>query len=300
MTIKKEYFRNQLPTVLKVNAIYTIHYFRYGKNFRFPIESHPFWELVYIDSGRATITADDERFSLKQGEIRFHAPDVSHTIATEDDFSNSVIVSFDASGRIMDFLENKTFTLDESQKKTLSEIVLLAKETFDGRLDDPNQTKMIKKQDPPFGATQSIKNMLELLLISVIGNNLHDDKAKNANNSAYSVRADKIVDSIVEILKSRLHSSVNLDEIAKELFFSKTYIKSVFKKKMNTSIIKYYNDLKIDEAKKLISLNKYTVTEITDILGFSSVHYFSRLFKQITDMTPTEYARSIKAENVLR
>ena len=58
--------------------------------------------------------------------------------------------------------------------------------------------------------------------------------------------------------------------------------------------------MKIDEAKKLISMKKYSVTEITSMLGFTSVHYFSRLFKQITDMTPTEYARSIKADNVLK
>lgn len=300
MNVKKEeYFRNTLPTVFKISAIYTIHYFRYGKNFCFPMESHPFWEMVFIDGGRALVKNGDREIIMGQSEVIFHAPDVAHTILTEDDFSNSVIVSFEASGRLMSFFENRTFTLDESQKKMLKDIVTTAKETFDGRLDDPNQTKMVKKKYTPFGAGQIIKNTLELLLISIIRANERAENAEISDNSSVSIHADKIVDNIIGILKSRLSGSVTLDEIAEQLFFSKTYIKSVFKKNTGTTIIKYFNGLKIDEAKRLISTKKYTVTEITKLLGFSSVHYFSRLFKQLTDMTPSEYARSIKAENVL-
>ena len=300
MNVKKEeYFRNTLPTLFKISAIYTIHYFRYGKNFCFPMESHPFWEMVFIDGGRALVKNGDREIIMGQSEVIFHAPDVAHTILTEDDFSNSVIVSFEASGRMMSFFENRTFTLDESQKKMLKDIVTTAKETFDGRLDDPNQTKMVKKKYTPFGAGQIIKNTLELLLISIIRANERAENAEISENSSVSIHADKIVDNIIGILKSRLSGSVTLDEIAEQLFFSKTYIKSVFKKNTGTTIIKYFNGLKIDEAKRLISTKKYTVTEITKLLGFSSVHYFSRLFKQLTDMTPSEYARSIKAENVL-
>ena len=57
--------------------------------------------------------------------------------------------------------------------------------------------------------------------------------------------------------------------------------------------------MELAEAKKLLSQNKYTVTEIAFMLNFNSVHYFSRQFKDQTDMSPTEYANSIKADNVL-
>ena len=297
---REEYFRNPLSDVIKIPAIYTVHYFRYGKNFKFPLESHPFWELVFIDSGKATITADDKTVCMNQGEIYFHAPDVVHTISTENDFSNSAIVSFEATGRMMSFLENRVFKLNDYEKRLLSDIITEGKTAFIGRLDDPNQTKMIKSADAGFGASQFIKNTLELLLISVIRSNISGSSVKNADNASSSVHSDRIVESIIELLKSRVFTNVSLEEIASELFFSKTYIKSVFKKHTDTSIIKYFNDLKIDEAKKLISLNKYSVTEITSMLGLSSVQYFSRLFKKTTDMTPTEYAKSIKADNVLK
>ena len=83
------------------------------------------------------------------------------------------------------------------------------------------------------------------------------------------------------------------------MFFSKTYVKSVFKKGTGQTIMQYFSSLKIDEAKKLISYNRYTFTEIAYRLGYSSLHYFSRQFKKSTEMTLSEYARSIKVDDVL-
>ena len=94
-----EFFCNQLHDVLKVNGIFTIHYFKYGKNFNFPEESHNFWELVFIDSGEAIAISNKNKFKLTQSQVIFHKPNVSHTILTEDKFCNSVILSFEASGR---------------------------------------------------------------------------------------------------------------------------------------------------------------------------------------------------------
>lgn len=53
--------------------------------------------------------------------------------------------------------------------------------------------------------------------------------------------------------------------------------------------------MKIDFAKQLIRENDMNFTQISDFLGYSSIHYFSRQFKKLSGMTPTEYATSIKA-----
>ena len=48
-------------------------------------------------------------------------------------------------------------------------------------------------------------------------------------------------------------------------------------------------------AKQLIRENEMNFTQISDFLSYSSIHYFSRQFKKLSGMTPTEYATSIKA-----
>ena len=55
--------------------------------------------------------------------------------------------------------------------------------------------------------------------------------------------------------------------------------------------------MKITVAKQLIRENQMNFTQISDFLGYSSIHYFSRQFKKIAGMTPTEYVTSIKARS---
>ena len=54
--------------------------------------------------------------------------------------------------------------------------------------------------------------------------------------------------------------------------------------------------MKIEEAKKLMREGKYNFTQISDILGYTSIHYFSRQFKNVTDMTPSQYVLSVKSK----
>ena len=55
--------------------------------------------------------------------------------------------------------------------------------------------------------------------------------------------------------------------------------------------------MKVEFAKQLIRENQLNFTQISDFLGYSSIHYFSRQFKKVTGMTPSEYSTSIKARS---
>ena len=60
-------------------------------------------------------------------------------------------------------------------------------------------------------------------------------------------------------------------------------------------MIEYYSALKISEAKSMIRSGQMNFTQISEYLGYSSIHYFSRQFKRSTGMTPSEYVSSIRA-----
>ena len=295
----KNFIKSTLKSPIKISGIYTIHYFKYGRNFRFKGEKHDFWEMVFIDSGNAKVIADDKELSLTQGEAFFHKPNELHNIYTDDDFANSAIITFECKSQAIKQLSGKIFTFDDYEKSLLNKIVHEAKISYVDKLNDVHLTKMTKSPTAPFGGEQIIKNCTELLIVSL----LRKDKIqhKTSNGVSLNLSSNKIVDSVITILKEKLDgaSTINLDEISYKLGFSKSHIKSQFKKQTGFSVIQYYIDLKIDRAKKLLSQQKFTVSEIADALGFSSVYYFSRQFKLHTDMSPTEYVNSIKADNVL-
>lgn len=295
------YEKSELKTVVKINALYTVHYFKYGKNFSVLPEKHDFWEMVYVDSGEVGIIADEKQYTLKQGEAFFHRPNEVHTIFTEDSFGNSAIISFDCKNKAINSLADKIFTFGEFEKSLLSKIITETSRCFSDKLNEIYLTRMTRREDSSPISEQYIKNCVELLVLSLLKRSealTEAEKPVIAENIG-NTHSDKIVADIIKLLSDHVYSSIDLDTVANQLFFSKTYIKTVFKKNMGISIIQYYISLKIEESKKLISQNKYSYTEIAEMLNINSVHYFSRLFKAHTQMTPSEYARSIKADNLL-
>ena len=88
---------------IDVTGFRSIYYLEFDINFYHPPETHNFWELVYIDAGEAEISANEESFTLTQGEAVFHAPNEFHNIATYNHFANSVIISFECEQSAMDF-----------------------------------------------------------------------------------------------------------------------------------------------------------------------------------------------------
>ena len=67
------------------------------------------------------------------------------------------------------------------------------------------------------------------------------------------------------------------------------YLSRQFKKDMKISVTQYIQFTRIEEAKRLIKLNKYSVKEIAAIVGFNNVQYFIRVFKSLELITPKKY-----------
>ncbi len=298
-TREVRFTKNYLEREIDVTGIYTVHYFKYGMNFRFEDEKHDFWELVYIDSGNAIVVDNGNKLTLKQGEAFLHRPNSIHNIYTDNEFANSAIVTFDCDNPLLNNLTEKILTFKEFEKSLLNKIVNEAKLSYSDKLNDLYLTKMSKRQNPPFAGEQIIRNCIELLLVSLIRQ--QDDTPKLPDISSINTVSDKIVESILSIMYEKLEQSanINLEDISFTLGYSKSHIKTQFKKKMGVSILQYYIGLKIEKAKKLLSQQKFTISEIADTLGFSSVYYFSRQFKLYTNMSPTKYITSINADNVL-
>lgn len=59
-------------------------------------------------------------------------------------------------------------------------------------------------------------------------------------------------------------------------------------------MIEFFSMMKVDTAKQMIRDHQLNFTQISDKLGYTSIHYFSRQFKKLTTMTPSEYATSIQ------
>ena len=100
---------------------------------------------------------------------------------------------------------------------------------------------------------------------------------------------------LVNYMVDHITESISINELVRYSGFNKTTIASVFRNTFDMSIMEYFINLKIDLAKKYLREDNYNISQIAYILGYSSIHYFSRQFKKVTGLSPGEYCSSIKA-----
>lgn len=290
-----------LKNELKIDELYTIHYFEYASDFSFDGESHDFWELICVDKGEVYIQMGDKLITLKKGEIAFHQPNEFHAVeATGKSAPNLVVISFRCDSDAMDFFKKKILKVDALEKFLLANIIIETRHAFSCRLDNPYLTKMTRTASEIFGSEQLIKLYLEELLIHLIRRhlNLYSSPKFAAQALPLPTKSKseiELFDRILRYMEIHITCKLTIEQICRDNMLSRSQLQKLFRAKTGYGIIEYFSKMKIDTAKELIRIGQMNFTQISEHLGYTSVHYFSRQFKKITRMTPSEYASSIKA-----
>ncbi len=107
---------------------------------------------------------------------------------------------------------------------------------------------------------------------------------------------EKIKNLIVELIHHSDHNlKTNLsDFITGKIHQDYNYLSNLFSEIAGTTIEKYFISQRIEKVKELIVYDELSLSEIADLLGYSSVSYLSNQFKKITGFTPTHF-KSLKA-----
>lgn len=283
------YIKHKIANIVSINKIVTIHYHELDRNFFFEGESHNFWEMVYVDAGEVEIIANGKHFHLKQGEMIFHKPNEFHTLKAAGRAANVFVITFVCSSEAMSFFKGKTITAPAKIKRNISGIIEEYTETFNIMKSD--DTELIMKENPPIGGQQMIRIHLEELLILLIRN--EQDKRKTKLFPSKESLENYLATQMINIIDENIYNKITVEEICKNLNYSRTYLSKVFKSSTGYTLLECVHMRKISEAKKLIREEKYNFTQISDMLAFDNPHYFSAVFKRLTGITPSEYKASV-------
>lgn len=291
-----KFIRHGLPGVIHIRKIITVFYMELSKDFHYEGESHNFWEMVYIDKGEMLCTADTHQFTLKSGEVTFHKPNEYHNLSGDGKNAPNVsILTFECDSIAMKHFEGKILRLSPEEKNLLSMLMSESLSCF--QLEDPANPLLQSlrlQPDPPFGGFQMIRNLLEIFLIS-----LYRHRESVTKKSRQSLHIDGVdvnfeIRELLNVLQDNLYGKLTISQIARKVGKSESTVKTLFSRFQPGGIIRYYNSLKIREAKRLIRENRHTLSQISELLCFDSPQYFSKCFKQSTKMTPSEYKNSIR------
>ena len=300
MTYKGISFRKELL----IDQLFSLHYFEYMSTFSFPGESHNFWEFVCVDKGEVTIGAGDQIYTLKKGDIAFHEPNEFHWVKANGSIApNLIVISFSSKSPIMNFFRKKILRTDDFARSLLARIITEAGNFLEGRLDDPYQTVLRPKSSQPPASGQLIQLYLEELMIYFYRkysdlSTPADEKPDKPDKPDKTMKENidtEVFNRVVAYLGQHLSGRVTIETICKDNLIGRSQLQKIFSKKSGLGIIEYFSNMKIEAAKELIRTEQMNFTQISEKLGYTSIHYFSRKFKKVTGMTPSEYASSIKA-----
>ncbi len=259
---------------LQVSRLHTFFYQERERGFLFPGEAHSMLELNYVDQGSMHSVADGKDLLLEQGDMVLYAPNQWHMQYADVDIApRFVTFSFDVSGCDMSPLFNRIIKPPQ-QAVNLLQMMLREWEHTDQY------------------STDMVISMLTQLLLLLQRSNEDSAGKLTASNTLHS--ENTIIRRAQQYIVEHIREKLTVPSVAKMVDVSPSYLTALFHKNLQISPGEYIRRIKLQESKQMIRENDMNFTEIAAQLQYSTVHHFSRQFKEKFGITPSEYAKSVR------
>lgn len=262
-----------VPTI-NIKEIYAYYYQVRNTNYDFPGESHSMWELTFIDNGELETTIDGNSYPLKNFDIILYAPGQYHTQSTQQNHSCSYLtIMFDMECNHPELISNRVFQANRDIHAALNNFIKVSS----------NQI---------YYDTDLMLCYLKELVIKLFQYDFLSS-VPVASTPMQQKFENELLNEIILYINENIYTALTIEEICTQFSVSRSSLQMLFKNNLNVAPKQYISDLKLNKSKVLIKESVYTISEISNKLGFASIHYFSRKFKQQFGITPTDYAKTI-------
>lgn len=245
-------------------------------------------EITYIISGRAKIFCNGAFLPVEQGDIVINSKGQIHSIAVDNDTKlRYFYIGFD---------------LDKDAHNELTtRLAAFYEDKFNNRVvrDEYNiMVFFVRLLDEMYNGMDFseilIRNYIEQILIMVY-RAFHDRRPVHLETTESSVSVGDTTYLMIRYIEDHILSINNLTEISDHLGYSYNYLSHLFKRKMGISIQTYLNYKKIAKSIELIDSGRMSITDISAALNYQTVQAFSKSFKKVMNMSPSDYKKSVKS-----
>jgi len=258
---------------LQATRLYTFFYQEKEQGFLFPGESHNMPELTYVDQGSLHSVADGQDLLLKQGDMVLYTPGQWHMQYADIGVAPRYItISFDAEGLDYRLLGNRLLKAPQKAAELLQ--------------------AMLREQEEQ---EQHAEDMILALLTQLLVLIYRCDATEIPLRSNQSLNHENaIIRKAQQYISDNVRKRLSVPMVAQNADISPSYLTTLFQKHLQISPGEYIRRIKLQESKQMIREGNLNFTQISQTLHYSTIHHFSRQFKEKFGVTPSEYAKSIK------
>lgn len=289
-----------LERLFDVNALVSVYYKEHDfiTNELVPSEKYcvlDCWQIHCLAKGMKDLRIGNTTHTLCEGSVAFISPGTYRYLPHTTVRNDHIICSFICDSPYMHAFENSIIALTEAELDMLKKIVYLGTQNT-VRIREQERSGFVPRDNVPKEMLSVFKVYLELFLTLLYNRIQNNVQTSNLLDSELEGRQSVLVSGIKDYFLAHLHENITLEDLSVHFFLSPTYIKRVFKQVTGYSVMQYFLELKISEAKRLIRENKMSIHEIAAALSYSSPTYFSNAFKRCTGKTPSEYKKAYLIE----
>uniref|UniRef100_UPI0021A5D2DF helix-turn-helix domain-containing protein n=1 Tax=Peribacillus aracenensis TaxID=2976708 RepID=UPI0021A5D2DF len=179
-------------------------------------------------------------------------------------------------------LLSKRNRLRSEKNLMITGIALVCRAAIEGGLNDETAFTLSDFYIQQLEDLGSLKAILKLTEEAIID---FTNRVHQLNKEKYSAT----ITACQHYIYDHLYDDITLDYLAQMCRLSPNYLSSLFKKEVGKPISEYIQRQRVDEAKKLLLLTNYSISDIGTWLNFNDQSYFIKIFKKYTGLTPRQF-----------
>ena len=247
---------------------------RYGGDWHSVPHTHNHMELFFIVGGKGQFLIDDQLYPVDVNTLVMINPNVTHTeVSLNAQPLEYIVLGIDGIELATTKTSNGQFSiLDHYESMEISSCLR-------------NILREMEQKNP--GYEDVCQAYMEILIIRLMRTTTlavpSEPQAISTNRQCAAVR---------RYIDLHFKEPLTLEQLAEEGHMNKFYLSHAFKKEYGLSPINYMISRRIDESKYLLAETDLSMSQIAQLLGFSSLSYFSQVFHRTQDISPKEYRQS--------
>ena len=238
---------------------------------------HEAIEILYFTEGKAVTSCNLQDYSVRKGSI---------VLVNGNELHTGIVSQFESKFYCFQFNPNLVHNLMGNDYIVFQNVI-----------DDEDCIKLLDAllvastgKPTPQKSLEQIRLTSELFLLLL---DRHTKTVLRQDEYRKTFKKMDTFNHIIEYLNAHYTENFTVSALASHFNMSPSYFAHFFKKNAQKSVIEYINDVRIRYAKLFLEKEDASISEIALRTGFYDFNYFSRKFKSITGMTPTEYKKTL-------
>lgn len=256
---------------------------KYINNWGIKSHKHNCFQIFYIVAGKCQFIVNGELIFIDQNQYIIVLPGEEHSMQkNHENLVRMIDIKFEITDAVLanNIAPIKRTELAPEQISYLFKLI-------------SNELKNASRNNKAI-----IESYLYIILLKMMPS-LDEEAALIITGINESLWA-QVCKNIAKYVKDNYASNIILEDIADHLGYNKNYICGVFKRGTGLTIMDYLKMVRIERACELIELSDYTFQQISLMVGFSSIHNFNKVFKQIIKSTPGQYKAKLNERDAVK